>query len=186
MITIRLVNMPSTSHSYLVWGVVRIVKISLSDCKEHSTGLLTVATMPHVMSQDSLVLRLYVCTLWAPSPIFPSQPLATTNLFCFHISGFGFVFSTYRWEHTVVVILRLTYVTHPGWTGTLGMTPEAPCPALIFYGSCVLWHVVCGHRLLVGISESLPPSLCYLPEAVACIRPRKTWNQGQLLPIPPA
>lgn len=55
--------MPSTSHSYLVWGVVRIVKISLSDCKEHSTGLLTVATMPHVMSQDSLVLRLYVCTL---------------------------------------------------------------------------------------------------------------------------
>ena len=103
--------MSTTIHSYIFFLETRIFKIySFSNFHLYRTVLVTMATMLYLITFSELITgSLYLLT---PLIFACSPPTASDNhqfvlciyelkVFCFFLS------STYKWDHTVFVFLRL-------------------------------------------------------------------------------
>ena len=98
---------------------------------------------------------------WSPStisppPQYPSPPV-NTNLYLWMYFLYLFIFlaSTYKWYHTIFVLVRLTFFT---WHNTLKVHPccckwQFSClwlSSIPFYVCACLYHIFFNHLLLVG------------------------------------
>ena len=104
---VGLVNTSLTSHNYHSVFEVRTFKIySLSNFQVHNKILLTTVTMRYII-RSSEFIPLEVWVLWPTSPQLPYLlPLAAASLLSASLSP-GFPDSTYKWDHTVFIFVRL-------------------------------------------------------------------------------
>lgn len=100
-----------------------------------NTVLLTIVSMLRVASPWLIYFKARSLYLLGPLPILPIPqlaPQATINLFSVSIRLFVFLDPTYMWDHTVFILLCLTYFT---WHYILKVHP-----CLCKWQDCLLFY----------------------------------------------